>query len=56
MAEPLTDEGWEETGVPKDNPWQRAAAFHILKPENASPKRDSNPHDSIGVRLGEQTC
>ena len=29
---------------------------HILKPENSSPKRDSNPHSSIGGRLGKQTC
>ena len=25
-------------------------------PENSSPKRDSNPHSSIGGRLGKQTC
>ena len=25
LAEPLTDEGWEETGVPKENPWQQAS-------------------------------
>ena len=29
---------------------------HILKPEDSSPKRDSNPHSSIGGRLGKQTC
>ena len=29
---------------------------YILKPENSSPKRDSNPHSSIGGRLGKQTC
>ena len=28
----------------------------ILKPENSSPKRDSNPHSSIGGRLRKQTC
>ena len=28
---------------------------HILKPEDSSPKRDSNPHKSIGGRLGKQT-
>ena len=28
---------------------------HILKPEDSSPKRDSNPHNSIGDRLGKQT-
>ena len=29
---------------------------HILKPEDPSPKRDSNAHNSIGGRLGKQTC
>ena len=29
---------------------------HLLKPEDSSPKRDSNPHDSIGGSLGKQTC
>ena len=29
---------------------------HILKPENSSPNRDSNPHSSIGGRQGKQTC
>ena len=36
-----------------------AASFrkcHILQPEDSSPKRDSYPHDSIGGRLGKQTC
>ena len=28
---------------------------HILKPEDASPKRDSNPNTGIGGRLGKQT-
>ena len=28
----------------------------ILKPEDSSPKRDSNPHNSIGSRQGKQTC
>ena len=27
-----------------------------LKPEDSSPKRDSNPHSSICGRLGKQTC
>ena len=30
--------------------------YHILKPENSSPNRDSNSHSSIGGRLGKQTC
>ena len=29
---------------------------HILKPENPSPNRDSNPHSITGGRLGKQTC
>ena len=29
---------------------------HILKPEDSSPKRDSNLHNSIGGRLGKQRC
>ena len=29
---------------------------HILKPENSSPSRDSNPHSSISSRLRKQTC
>ena len=28
----------------------------MLKPEDSSPKRDSNPHNSISGRLGKQTC
>ena len=26
------------------------------EPEDPSPKRDSNPHNSTGDRLGKQTC
>ena len=29
---------------------------HILKPDNSSPKRDTNPHPSIVGRLRKQTC
>ena len=29
---------------------------HILKPKDSSPKRHSNPYNSIGSRLGKQTC
>ena len=29
---------------------------HKLKPENSSPKGDSNPHSGTGGRLGKQTC
>ena len=27
-----------------------------VQPEDSSPKRDSNTHNSIGGRLGKQTC
>ena len=30
--------------------------YHILKPEDSIPKRDSNPHSSIDGRLGKQAC
>ena len=57
LAEPLNDEGGEETWVPGENPWRRPQKKkHILKPEDSSPKRDSNPHSSIGGRLGKQLC
>ena len=29
---------------------------HILKPNDSSPKQNSNPHNSIGDGLGKQTC
>ena len=29
---------------------------HILKPKGSSPKQDSNLHNSVGGRLGKQTC
>ena len=33
LAEPLTNEGGEETGVPRENPWQRASwSPHIWQP------------------------
>ena len=53
---PLTNEGGEETGIPGENPWTSFRKCHKLKPENSSPNQDSNPHSSIGGRLGKQTC
>ena len=53
MAEPLADEGGEETGVPGENPL--ATSFNKM-PVESSPKRDSSPHSSIGGRLGTQMC
>ena len=29
---------------------------HIVQSKDSSPKQDSNPHNSIGGRLGKQTC
>ena len=57
LAEPLTDEGGEGNQSTRRKP--RATSFrkcHVLKPEDSSPKRDSNPHNSIGGRQGKQTC
>ena len=58
LAEPLIDEGGEETGVLRENPWRQASenATCILKPKDSSPKQDSYPRSSIGGRLGKQTC
>ena len=56
--------GWTINRCSRGGNWsiQRkplAASFrkcHILQPEDSSPKRDSNPHNCIGGRLGKQTC
>ena len=57
MALPLADEGREESGVHRENPLVTSfGKCHVLKPEDSSPKRDLNPHSSIGGRLGKQTC
>ena len=53
----LRDEEWEETGLPGEKPPTKSfRKSHTLKPENLSPKGDSNPLSSIGGRLGKQTC
>ena len=44
---PLTDEGEEETRVPKENPYNELQQMSHTN-ENPSPNRDSNPHSSIG--------
>ena len=41
---------------PVKTPDDELQKCHIPKPENSSPKRDSNPHSSIGDRQGKQTC
>ena len=57
LAEPWTDEGGEETGVPEENSWRRASENATYQsPNDSSPKRHSNPNNSIGGRLGKQTC
>ena len=40
----------------KKNPTTSFRICHIQKPENSSPNQDSNPHSSIGGRLGKQRC
>ena len=54
---PLTNEGgggnWSTCRKPLMMSFRKC---HILKPENSSPDRDSNPHSGIGGRLGKQTC
>ena len=57
LAEPLTDEGGEETGCTrKKSPGDELQKCHILEPEDSSPNRDSNPRSSIGSKLGKQMC
>ena len=41
---------------PEKIPGDELQKNHKLKPEGSSPKRDSSPHNSIGGRLGKQTC
>ena len=41
---------------PEKTPVDELQKRHTHKPENSSPKRDSNPNSSIGDRLGKQTC
>ena len=50
---------WRRGGNRSTRRKPQATSFrkcHILQPEDTSPKRDSNPHSSIGGRLGKQTC
>ena len=34
---------------PEKTPGDELQKYHILKPEDSSPKRDSNPHNNRGV-------
>ena len=56
MTEPLTVEEGEDRSTRRKPLATSFRKCHILKPEDSSPKRDSNPHNSIGGRLGKQTC
>ena len=61
LAEPLTDGsgGGGRGGNRSTRRKPLATSFrkcHMLKPEDSSPKRDSNPDNSIGGRLGKETC
>ena len=40
---------------PEETPGDGPQKYHILQPECSSPKRDSNPLNRIGGRLGKQT-
>ena len=51
----VANEGRVWWGEEKTPPATSLKKCHILKPEDSSPKRDSNPHNSIGGRLGKQT-
>ena len=44
MAEPLADEGGEETGEPAKTPGAELQKMPQKMPEDSSLKRDSNPH------------
>ena len=55
----LNNTGWRRGGNGSTQRKPLGTSFrkcHILKPEDSSPKRDSNPHNSLGGRLGKQTC
>ena len=50
------DEGGEETGVPGENPGDELQKVQHTKPEDSSPKRDTNPRNSINGRQRKQMC
>ena len=41
---------------PEKTPATGFRKYHILKPEDSSPKRDSRPRNSNGDKHGKQTC
>ena len=59
LAEPFTDEGGEETAVPKKTPDDELQKMAHTKARKFQPQQrlePANPHCSIGDRLGKQTC
>ena len=56
LPEPLTDEEGGNRSARRKPLTTSFRKCHIPQPENSSPNRDSNPHSSIGGRLGKQTC
>ena len=54
---PITNDGGEETGVPRKNPLMMSfRKCRILKPENSNTNRDLNPHSSNGGRRFARTA
>ena len=55
---PLTNEGGEETRVPRENPKQASQNATYIKPKNSSPNRDLYQDSCTGVRCmpGMQMC
>ena len=56
LAEPLTGEGREEIEYSEKTPGDELQKMPHTKAEDSSPKPESNPHNSIGGRLGKRTC
>ena len=57
LAEPLTDEGGEETGVPRENPWRRASEnATYYSPEIQDPSKTRTHTVALDDRPGKQTC
>ena len=56
MAEPLTMKEGRKLEYPRKPMATGFRKCHILQPDDSSPKRDSNQHNSTGGRLGKQTC
>ena len=47
---------WRKPEYPEKTAGDELQKNATLRPEDSSPKRDSNPHYSIGGRPGKQTC